>query len=56
VRVLAAANALVALLQVGIIGMQIGQEYARRVEEREQRAIDAAYAMENVPVQEKKDQ
>ncbi|ODN89720.1 hypothetical protein L198_06414 [Cryptococcus wingfieldii CBS 7118] len=39
-RVLAAANALVGLLTVGIIGMQIGQEYARRVEEKEQREVD----------------
>ncbi|WRT63207.1 uncharacterized protein IL334_000110 [Kwoniella shivajii] len=40
VRVLSAANALVGLLTVGVIGMQIGQEYARRQEEREQKAID----------------
>ena len=40
-RVLAAANALVGILTLGIIGMQMGQEYARRVEEKEQREIDA---------------
>ncbi|RSH83991.1 hypothetical protein EHS25_005236 [Saitozyma podzolica] len=42
VRVLAAANALVGLLTLGVIGMQVGQEYARRVEEREQREVDRA--------------
>ncbi|ORY26496.1 Shr3 amino acid permease chaperone [Naematelia encephala] len=41
VRVMAAANALVGLLTLGVIGMQIGQEYASRQEEREQREIDA---------------
>lgn len=41
VRVLAAGNALVGLLSLGIIGMQMGQEYARRIEEREQRELDA---------------
>ncbi|CAD6564376.1 MAG: hypothetical protein TREMPRED_004966 [Tremellales sp. Tagirdzhanova-0007] len=41
VRVLAAANALVGILTLGIIGMQMGQEYARRVEDKEQREIDA---------------
>ncbi|WWD22693.1 hypothetical protein CI109_107186 [Kwoniella shandongensis] len=40
VRVLAAANALVGLLTMGVIGMQIGQEYARRQEEKEQRELD----------------
>lgn len=40
VRVLAAGNALVGLLMLGIMGMQVGQEYAKRVEEREQREID----------------
>jgi hypothetical protein len=40
VRVLAAANALVGLLTLGVIGMQIGQEYARWVEEREQKEVD----------------
>ena len=39
-RVLAAGNALVGLLMLGIMGMQVGQEYAKRVEEREQREID----------------
>ncbi|GFZ44539.1 hypothetical protein JCM24511_02262 [Saitozyma sp. JCM 24511] len=42
VRVLAAANALVGLLTLGVIGMQVGQEYARRVEEKEQRELDRA--------------
>ncbi|KAK8844753.1 hypothetical protein IAR55_006603 [Kwoniella newhampshirensis] len=41
VRVMAAANALVGLLTMGVIGMQIGQEYARRQEEKEQRELDA---------------
>lgn len=41
VRVLAAGNALVGMLTTGIILMQIGQEYARRQEEKEQREIDA---------------
>jgi hypothetical protein len=40
VRVLAAGNALVGLLMLGIMGMQVGQEYAKRVEDREQREID----------------
>ena len=40
VRVMAAGNALVGLLTLGIILMQVGQEYARRQEEREQRDID----------------
>lgn len=40
VRVMSAANALVGLLTLGVIGMQIGQEYARRQEEREQRELD----------------
>ena len=44
VRVLAAGNALVGLLMVGIICMQLGQEYARRQEEKEQREIDARAA------------
>ena len=39
-RVLAAGNALVGLLMLGIMGMQVGQEYAKRVEDREQRDID----------------
>lgn len=39
---MAAANALVGLLTLGVIGMQMGQEYARRVEEKEQREIDAS--------------
>lgn len=38
---MAAANALVGLLTLGVIGMQMGQEYARRVEEKEQREFDA---------------
>lgn len=41
VRVLAAGNALVGLLTFGVICMQLGQEYARRQEEKEQREIDA---------------
>ena len=41
VRVLAAANALVGILTVCVIGMQMGQEYAKRVEEKEQRELDA---------------
>ena len=45
VRVLAAGNTLVALLALGIIGMQLGQEYARRQEEKEQREIDAKSAV-----------
>lgn len=40
VRVLAAGNALVGLLTLGVMGMQIGQEYARRVEEREEREVE----------------
>lgn len=42
VRVLAAGNALVGLLLMGVIGMQIGQEYAHNLETKEQRAIDEA--------------
>ena len=41
VRVLAAGNALVGVVTMGIILMQLGQEYARRQEEKEQREIDA---------------
>lgn len=44
VRVLAAGNALVALLVLGVMGMQVGQEYARRLEEREQGEIDRRFA------------
>ncbi|CED83320.1 Shr3 amino acid permease chaperone [Phaffia rhodozyma] len=40
VRVLAAGNALVAICLIGTIGMQAGQEYARKTEEREQRLMD----------------
>lgn len=40
-RVLSAGNAIVGLLAIGVIGMQLGQEYARRQEEKEQREIDA---------------
>ncbi|KAL7417985.1 Shr3 amino acid permease chaperone [Mrakia frigida] len=40
VRVLAAGNALVAMCLIGVIGMQAGQEWARRTEEREQRLMD----------------
>ncbi|WVN87590.1 uncharacterized protein L203_102773 [Cryptococcus depauperatus CBS 7841] len=40
VRVLAAANALVGLLAIGVMGMQIGQEYAKRVEEREESEME----------------
>ncbi|ORX35064.1 Shr3 amino acid permease chaperone [Kockovaella imperatae] len=39
-RVLCAGNALVGVVTVGIIIMQLGQEYARRQEEKEQREID----------------
>ncbi|WVQ82880.1 hypothetical protein IAT38_005016 [Cryptococcus sp. DSM 104549] len=46
VRVMAAANALVGLLTVGVIGMQIGQEYARRQEEKEQRELDGLKEVE----------
>lgn len=46
VRVLAAGNALCGLLLFGVIGMQIGQEYARNAELAEQKAIDEAYAAE----------
>ncbi|WWD06333.1 hypothetical protein V865_004423 [Kwoniella europaea PYCC6329] len=53
VRVLSAANALVGLLTLGVIGMQIGQEYARRQEEKEQREIDRKIAVET---ETKKDQ
>ena len=44
---MAAANALVGILTIGVIGMQMGQEYARRMEEREQREIDANAAGES---------
>nr|XP_019048201.1 hypothetical protein I302_01966 [Kwoniella bestiolae CBS 10118]OCF27131.1 hypothetical protein I302_01966 [Kwoniella bestiolae CBS 10118] len=53
VRVLSAANALVGLLTLGVIGMQVGQEYARRQEEKEQREIDRKIA---VQTEGKKDQ
>ncbi|KAL1405346.1 Protein csh3 [Vanrija albida] len=53
VRVLAAANALVGLLLLGVIGMQIGQEYAGNVEAREQAKIDNALRTE---AEAKKDQ
>lgn len=56
VRVLAAGNTIIALLNVGIICMQLGQAYARRVEEREQRELDARIAAANAaPVETKKD-
>ncbi|KAK4683777.1 hypothetical protein P7C73_g6449, partial [Tremellales sp. Uapishka_1] len=42
VRVMAAGNALCVLLLLGILGMQAGKEYAKRAEEKEQRAINAA--------------
>ncbi|RSH78060.1 uncharacterized protein EHS24_002515 [Apiotrichum porosum] len=42
IRVLAAANALCGLLLIGVIGMQVGQEYASSVEAKEQKAIDEA--------------
>lgn len=41
-RVLAAGNALCGLLLLGVIGMQIGQEYAGNMEVLEQAAIDEA--------------
>lgn len=43
VRVLAAGNTLVGLLLLGVIGMQVGQEYAQAMEVKEQKAIDEAY-------------
>ncbi|BEJ14532.1 hypothetical protein CspHIS471_0402990 [Cutaneotrichosporon sp. HIS471] len=43
-RVLSAGNALVGLLLLGVIGMQIGQEYAHYVEAKEQKALDEAAA------------
>ncbi len=46
VRVMAAANALVGMLLVGVLSLQAGQEYARRTEEREQREIDKRLAAE----------
>ena len=56
VRVLAAGNTIIALLNVGIICMQLGQAYARRVEEKEQRALDARIAAESAAsVETKKD-
>jgi hypothetical protein len=54
VRVLAAANALVGALMLGIMGMQIGQEYARRQEEKEQREIDSRAKAAAVPLPEGK--
>jgi hypothetical protein len=42
VRVMAAGNALCGMLLLGVIGMQVGQEYARSVEVAEQKAIDEA--------------
>ncbi|KAL7420424.1 Protein csh3 [Cryptotrichosporon argae] len=42
VRVLAAGNALCGLLLLAVIGMQVGQEYAGRMEEKEQMRIDEA--------------
>lgn len=55
VRVLAAGNALVGILLIGVLGMQIGQEYAGNVEAREQRAIDeAAQRASDVKVEDKK--
>lgn len=41
---MAAGNALVGLLLVGILGLQAGQEYARRTEERELREMEKRLA------------
>ncbi|TXT04850.1 hypothetical protein VHUM_03933 [Vanrija humicola] len=54
VRVLAAANALVGILLIGVIGMQVGQEYAGNVEQREQARIDNALRKDEAET--KKDQ
>ncbi|WWC90189.1 uncharacterized protein L201_005122 [Kwoniella dendrophila CBS 6074] len=54
VRVLSAGNALVGLLTLGVIFMQIGQEYAKRQEEKEQIEIDRKIAIERESA--KKDQ
>ena len=40
VRVLAAGNALIGILALGIIGMQVGQGWASTQEDKEQREID----------------
>lgn len=40
VRVLAAGNAIIGVLTMGIIGMQVGQEWASRQEAKEQIEID----------------
>ena len=40
VRVMAAGNAIIGVLSLGIIGMQIGQEWASRQEDKEQRDLD----------------
>ena len=56
VRVLAAGNTIIALLNGGIICMQLGQAYAKRVEEKEQRELDARIAAANsAAVETKKD-
>jgi len=37
---MAAGNAIIGVLSLGIIGMQIGQEWASRQEDKEQRDLD----------------
>lgn len=55
VRVLAAGNALVGILLIGVLGMQIGQEYAGNMEALEQKAIDeAARSASELKVEDKK--
>lgn len=41
-------------MTLGVMGMQIGQEYAKRVEEREQGEIDRRFAEEKVAEESKK--
>jgi len=53
VRVLAAGNAIIGFLCLGIIGMQIGQEWASRQEDKEQRELDVR--AKNVVGESKKD-
>jgi len=53
VRVLAAGNAIIGVLTMGIIGMQIGQEWASRQEDKEQRDLDVR--VKNVVGESKKD-
>lgn len=52
---LAAGNALVGILLIGVLGMQIGQEYAGNLETQEQKAIDeAARSASELKVEDKK--